>query len=47
MMMMMIIDASTPKPLLSTDEPICPSGQLACANRKCINRDLFCDVCLF
>lgn len=37
-------DASTPKPLLNTEEPICPSGHLACANRKCINRDLFCDV---
>ncbi|KAH9396989.1 hypothetical protein TYRP_003291 [Tyrophagus putrescentiae] len=36
-------DVSTPKPLLSTEEPICPTGQLACANRKCINRDLFCD----
>ncbi|XP_074602962.1 chitin and LDLR binding deacetylase 3 [Brevipalpus obovatus] len=36
-------DASTPRPLLSTESPICPEGQLACANRKCLNRDLFCD----
>jgi hypothetical protein len=36
-------DVSTPRPLFSTEEPICPSGQLACADRKCYNRDLFCD----
>lgn len=36
-------DATTPLPLLSTDEPICPIGELACGNRKCIPRDLFCD----
>lgn len=36
-------DVSTPRPLFATDEPICPEGQLACADRQCLNRDLFCD----
>ena len=37
-------DASTPKPLFATEEPICPANQLACASKKCIDRQLFCDV---
>lgn len=36
-------DGSTPRPLLVTEEPICPAGQLACADRKCLNKELFCD----
>lgn len=36
-------DGSTPRPLLVTEEPICPTGQLACADRKCLNKELFCD----
>ena len=40
---MFISDASTPRPLFSTESPICPEGQLACADRKCLNRDQFCD----
>ena len=38
-----IKDASTPKPLLSTESPLCPEDQLACADKKCLSRDLFCD----
>lgn len=37
------LDASTPRPLLSTETPICPPDQLACADRKCLNKELFCD----
>ncbi|XP_071519198.1 chitin deacetylase 1-like [Panulirus ornatus] len=31
------------KPLLDTDEPLCPEGQLACGDGVCIAQDLFCD----
>ncbi|XP_037081664.1 chitin deacetylase 1-like isoform X2 [Pollicipes pollicipes] len=30
-------------PLLKTDEPLCPTGQLACGNSECLDRELFCD----
>ncbi|KAK3881494.1 hypothetical protein Pcinc_014059, partial [Petrolisthes cinctipes] len=31
------------KPLLDTDEPICPSGQLACGDGVCQPKTVFCD----
>ena len=30
-------------PLLQTDEPLCPEGQLACGSGDCIDSYLFCD----
>ena len=36
-------DVTTPKPLLNTDEPICPSGEHACADGSCLPTALFCD----
>jgi len=36
-------DASTPRPLFSTESPICPEGKLACADRTCHDRGQFCD----
>lgn len=30
-------------PLFKTEEPICPLGQLACGNRQCLDKSLFCD----
>jgi hypothetical protein len=31
------------KPLLITDEPLCPDGSLACGDGNCIERGLFCN----
>jgi len=31
------------KPNLSTEEPVCPDGQLQCGNGECIAKNLFCD----
>jgi len=31
------------KPLLFTDEPLCPDGSLACGDGNCIERGLFCN----
>lgn len=31
------------KPILSTDEPLCQEGMLACADGTCIERSLFCN----
>ncbi|XP_068231479.1 chitin deacetylase 1 [Palaemon carinicauda] len=31
------------KPLLNTDNPICPQGQLACGDGVCLPKPLFCD----
>lgn len=31
------------KPLLYTDEPLCPDGSLACGDGNCIERGLFCN----
>ena len=36
-------EETTPKPLLNTEEPICPSGEGACADGTCIPIALFCD----
>ena len=36
-------EETTPKPLLNTEEPICPSGEGACADGTCIPLALFCD----
>lgn len=30
-------------PFLVTTEPLCPDGQLACADKNCIDRGLFCN----
>lgn len=32
-----------PKPLLDTDEPICPLDHLACADGVCLPLSEFCD----
>ena len=32
----------TPKPLLNTDEPICPGGETACGDGTCLPTELFC-----
>lgn len=31
------------QPLLTTDEPLCPTGKLSCGNGDCVDRALFCD----
>ena len=31
------------QPLLSTDEPLCEIGKLACGDSICIDKGLFCD----
>ena len=31
------------KPILTTDEPLCQEGMLACADGTCIERSLFCN----
>ena len=31
------------KPILFTEEPLCPEGQLACGNQDCVERGLFCN----
>ena len=36
-------EESVPKPLLDTQEPICPQHQTACADGTCIETALFCD----
>ena len=36
-------EETTPKPLLNTEEPICPKGENACADGTCIPTSLFCD----
>ena len=36
-------EVTTPKPLLNTDEPICPNGETACADGTCLPTALFCD----
>ena len=36
-------EESVPKPLLDTQEPICPQDQTACADGTCIETALFCD----
>ena len=39
----MTAEETTPKPLLNTEEPICPKGENACADGTCIPTSLFCD----
>ena len=36
-------ESTTPKPLLSTEEPMCNFGEYACADRTCLPSELFCD----
>jgi len=36
-------EETTPKPMFNTKEPICPTGELACADGTCIPTSLFCD----
>jgi len=36
-------EETTPKPLFNTKEPICPTGELACADGTCLPTALFCD----
>ena len=36
-------EVTTPKPLLNTEEPICPAGESACADGECLPTTLFCD----
>ena len=36
-------EETTPKPLLNTEEPLCPKGENACADGTCIPTALFCD----
>ena len=36
-------EVAVPKPLLDTQEPICPPEQTACADGTCIETALFCD----
>ncbi|XP_023337126.1 uncharacterized protein LOC111708092 [Eurytemora carolleeae] len=31
------------RPILVTDEPLCPDGQLMCGDQECIDKVLFCD----
>lgn len=30
-------------PILKTDEPVCPEGELSCGNGECIDKKLFCN----
>ncbi len=39
----MTAEVTTPKPLLNTEEPICPKGESACADGTCLPTTLFCD----
>lgn len=36
-------ETTSPRPKLSTIEPLCQEGELACAAGQCIDRRLFCD----
>ncbi|TRY74589.1 hypothetical protein TCAL_01640 [Tigriopus californicus] len=36
-------EVTTPKPLFNTEEPICPTGEHACADGTCLPTPLFCD----
>ncbi|GAB6025684.1 hypothetical protein CHUAL_011671 [Chamberlinius hualienensis] len=36
-------EATTPRPLLVTEEPVCPLGELACGDGKCRPKEMFCD----
>ncbi|QQP32287.1 Uncharacterized protein FKW44_024188, partial [Caligus rogercresseyi] len=36
-------EASIPKPLFHTSEPICPKNEHACADGTCLPTPLFCD----
>ena len=36
-------DVTTPKPLLNTEEPICPDEETACADGTCLPTSMFCD----
>jgi len=36
-------EKAIPKPLLNTDEPICPTGETACGDGTCLPTELFCD----
>ena len=36
-------EETTPRPLFNTKEPICPTGENACADGTCIPTSLFCD----
>lgn len=31
------------KPILKTDEPICPDGKLSCGDGECLDKELFCN----
>ncbi|XP_011201907.1 chitin deacetylase 1 isoform X2 [Bactrocera neohumeralis] len=31
------------KPILKTDEPICPEGKLSCGDGECLDKELFCN----
>ena len=37
------VEEIVPKPLLNTDEPICPVGETACGTGVCLPTELFCD----
>uniref|UniRef100_A0A1B0FC31 Chitin-binding type-2 domain-containing protein n=1 Tax=Glossina morsitans morsitans TaxID=37546 RepID=A0A1B0FC31_GLOMM len=32
------------KPILKTDEPICPEGKLSCGDGECLEKELFCNA---
>ncbi|KAK2725560.1 hypothetical protein QYM36_000156, partial [Artemia franciscana] len=36
-------ELAIPKPLLATDEPICPRNEYACSDGTCLPSELFCD----
>ena len=36
-------ELTTPKPLLNTEEPICPPEETACADGTCLPTSMFCD----
>ena len=36
-------EMTTPKPLLNTEEPICPAEETACADGTCLPTSMFCD----
>lgn len=37
------IEPRKAKPILKTDEPICPEGKLSCGDGECLDKELFCN----
>lgn len=42
-LLLICLEPRKAKPILKTDEPICPDGKLSCGDGECLDKELFCN----